>query len=82
MGQIYGDIKAFVKQLAPRADLITEFNGNFMYLIPTQGFNAAQFYTKMEANKATLHISDWGLCQSSLEDVFTRIYSNDGGNLA
>ena len=41
MGQIYGDIKAFVKQLAPRADLITEFNGNFMYLIPTQGFNAA-----------------------------------------
>ena len=54
-------VKNFVKELLPKADLIQDFNGNFMYLIPTEGFNASNVYTQFEANKTRLKIADWGL---------------------
>jgi len=53
-----------------------------MYLLPTEGFSASEFYRKFEAAKKGLNVADWGLSQSSLEDVFTKIYTNDAGNLA
>lgn len=70
---IHKRVKNFVKELLPKADLIQDFNGNFMYLIPTEGFNASNVYTEFEANKDRLKIADWGLSQSTLEDVFTKI---------
>jgi len=39
--EIHKRIQAFVKSLLPNAELITDFNGNFMYLIPNEGFNAS-----------------------------------------
>lgn len=42
--EIHRRIQAFVKAMLPDADLITNFNGNFMYLIPNEGFNASQVY--------------------------------------
>lgn len=59
--EIHTRVKNFVKELLPKADLIQDFNGNFMYLIPTEGFNASQVYTEFEANKNRLKIADWGL---------------------
>ena len=79
---IHKRVKNFVKELLPKADLIQDFNGNFMYLIPTEGFNASQVYTEFEANKERLKIADWGLSQSTLEDVFTKICEQNGGNNA
>ncbi len=57
----------------PKAELITDFNGNFVYLIPNDGFNASNVYKQFEKNKDRLKIADWGLSQSTLEDVFTKI---------
>ena len=71
-----------MKQLLPKAELVTEFNGNYMFFIPNAGFNAAHVYTELEANKARLKIADWGLSQSTLEDVFTVVNSKDAGNNA
>lgn len=82
MEEIHQRVKDYVKQLLPKSELVTEFNGNYMYFIPNAGFNASHFYTEFEANKARLKISDWGLSQSTLEDVFTVVNSKDGGNLA
>lgn len=82
MGEIHRRVKAFVSNLLPKADLIQDFNGNFMYLIPNEGFNASQVYTEFEANKGRLKIADWGLSQSTLEDVFTKICEQNGGNNA
>lgn len=39
-------------------------------------------YTEFEANKKKLKIADWGLSQSTLEDVFTKICELNGGNNA
>jgi hypothetical protein len=61
ISDIHKRVKDFVKDLLPKADLIQEFNGNFMYLIPNEGFNASTVYTEFEANKNRLKIADWGL---------------------
>jgi len=61
MGEIHKRVKGFVSNMLPKAELIQDFNGNFMYLIPNEGFNASHVYTQFEANKETLKIADWGL---------------------
>jgi hypothetical protein len=50
-----------VKKLMPNAELITDFNGNMLYLIPISGFSASRVYREFEANKERLKIADWGL---------------------
>lgn len=74
-------LKEYVLNLIPNADLIREFNGNFTYLVPNNNrFNPSKIYLEIERNKERLHIQDWGLCQSSLEDVFTKICALNGDN--
>ena len=75
--EIHANIIAFVGKLLPQAILLRDFNGNFVYQIPLQGFNAERLFLAMEKNKDRLRIADWGISQCSLEDVFTRIC---GGN--
>lgn len=41
----------FVMKLLPNAELITNFNGNFTYLIPNEGFSAFNVYKQFEKNK-------------------------------
>ena len=71
--EIHLRVKEFVQRVLPNAELVTDFNGNFLYLVPTGGLNASRLYTEFESNKKRLHIVDWGLSQSTLEDVFTKI---------
>jgi hypothetical protein len=61
VAEIHKRVKNFVRQLLPKSELIQDFNGNFMYLIPTEGFNASHVYKQFEANKNHLKIADWGL---------------------
>lgn len=53
--------------------MIREFNGSFVYQVPLEGFNPERFFIEMEKNRARLRITDWGISQCSLEDVFMRI---------
>lgn len=73
--QVSKRIMDFIAELQPTSILISEFNGNFVYQIPIEGFNAEKMFEEMEKNKERLRITDWGLSQCSLEDVFTRICS-------
>lgn len=70
---IIKNVASFIKKELPSAILIREFNGNFVYQIPLAGFKAENFYQTMEKNRQRLRITDWGLSQCSLEDVFSRI---------
>ena len=63
----------FIKSELPSSILIREFNGNFVYQIPLEGFKAENFFHQMEKNRSRLRITDWGISQCSLEDVFSRI---------
>ena len=45
--QVYQNVQDFVKELAPNADLIRSFNGNFVYLLPSgPTFNPSKVYLK------------------------------------
>lgn len=63
----------FIKHELPSSILIREFNGNFVYQIPLEGFKAENFFHSMERNRQRLRVTDWGISQCSLEDVFNRI---------
>ena len=66
-------IEDFISSVLPNAVLIRQFNGNFVYQIPIQGFKAESLFIMMEKNRDRLRVADWGLSQCSLEDVFSRI---------
>ncbi len=74
---IHNQVLSFITKLLPQAILLRDFNGNFVYQIPIQGFNAERLFLEMERSKERLHIADWGISQCSLEDVFTRICGGD-----
>eukprot|EP00343_Euplotes_focardii_P012019 CAMPEP_0205834014 /NCGR_PEP_ID=MMETSP0206-20130828/50457_1 /ASSEMBLY_ACC=CAM_ASM_000279 /TAXON_ID=36767 /ORGANISM="Euplotes focardii, Strain TN1" /LENGTH=334 /DNA_ID=CAMNT_0053140841 /DNA_START=697 /DNA_END=1698 /DNA_ORIENTATION=+ len=59
LAEIQRRVKEFVHQLIPTVILLQEFNGNFIFQIPIEGFDAEQLFIEMEGNKDNLKISDW-----------------------
>jgi len=49
--EIQKRIVDFVKFLQPNAILVREFNGNFVYQIPLEGFDAERLFIEMEKNR-------------------------------
>ena len=71
---------ALVKGLAPRAELIDVINGVRAYQLLKGDVTVGKIFEAIEAEKAKCGITDWGLSQTSLEDVFLTIVSSvDGG---
>lgn len=66
-------MEKFVAKLLPNSLQLRMFNGQFVYQVPIGDFNAQKLFTEIEGSKKKLFITDWGISQCSLEDVFTRI---------
>ena len=64
---------SFIKKTLPKSLLLREFNSQFVYQVPTDGFNAEELFNDIQSKRDSLGIQDWGISQCSLEDVFTRI---------
>jgi len=47
--------------LLPRAILLRDFNGNFVFKVPLEGMHAELLFNEMESNKERLLIADWGI---------------------
>ena len=62
-----------MKKILPRSVLLRAFNVQMVYQVPIEDFSAEKLFSEMENNRETLKITDWGISQCSLEDVFTRI---------
>jgi hypothetical protein len=76
---IYENIRKFVSNLLPGADLIEDINGKFSFLVPMEAMDAPRLFRDLEENKERLRIQDWGVSQSTLEDVFRKISMSEGG---
>ena len=61
----------------PSAELEDSMPGNYTYRIPTQGFKMSSMLSALIDNKERMGIKDWGISQTSLEDVFLNIVKND-----
>jgi len=66
-------LKSYIAEFLPRSVLRSEFNGNFVFQVPLQGLEVSKLFDELEAKRKELAISDWGISQSSLEDVFMEI---------
>ena len=73
LDKVYQRVTEFIAQLIPCAQLIRETNGNFTYMVKGRGFRPSKVYRSIEANKERLNIADWGLSQTTLENVFKKI---------
>mmetsp|Transcript_12717 Transcript_12717/g.12847 ORF Transcript_12717/g.12847 Transcript_12717/m.12847 type:complete len:450 (+) Transcript_12717:1285-2634(+) len=75
--EIVEQVKDFVKNVLPAAIILSEFNGNLIYQIPLGCCKVSSIFSEFEQNKLKIGIADWGISQSSLEDVFMRVIGAD-----
>eukprot|EP01114_Cavostelium_apophysatum_P009754 TRINITY_DN2300_c0_g1_i1.p1 TRINITY_DN2300_c0_g1~~TRINITY_DN2300_c0_g1_i1.p1 ORF type:complete len:1800 (+),score=493.64 TRINITY_DN2300_c0_g1_i1:225-5624(+) len=63
----------FVKKLVPDAVKINELAGTANFQVPKTSISLEQAFQEMEAHKDELHITDWAITNTTLEEVFLRI---------
>ena len=52
--------------------------GNYVYQIPNQNFQVSKLFSDLIRNNTKYGITDFGLSQTSLDDVFLNIVRRDG----
>ena len=70
------DVRQFVSSLFEGAEEQEQHAGRIKYLIPKQrsgGVSLAQIFASIEARKAELKISDYGVSGASLESIFVAL---------
>jgi len=74
----YKELKSFITGLLPEGyKAIRDLASTSIYeFIPTRGL-ISKLFEELENNKETYGITDWGISQSSLEEVFLSIISDD-----
>jgi ABC-type multidrug transport system ATPase subunit len=70
-------IFAFIKRLVPESRLINQFYGISVFNIPNENSKISFLFSEIEKNKTEQNIKNWGLSQTSLEDVFLEVIKND-----
>lgn len=75
--EIIESVKSFVSNVLPAAVILSEFNGNLIYQIPLGCCKVSNIFSEFEQNKVRIGIADWGISQSSLEDVFMKVIGAD-----
>lgn len=66
----------FTEELSGGADqleLVNRVNGNLDFIIKNKEIKISEIFNMVEQNKEALVIQEWGINQSSLEDVFVNI---------
>jgi len=79
----YTELKEFIKSILPEdTKAIRDLVSNSIYeFIPTPGL-ISNLFKILDDNKEKYGIIDWGVSQSSLEEVFLSIISEDDANAA
>ena len=61
MALVHQGVSSFVKRILPNSILLREFNGNFVFQVPAEHFDAEKLFIEMEKNKQRMKIADWGI---------------------
>ncbi len=75
--EINEKMMSFISKILPQAKLFQAFNGYFTFNVPSLGDEAEELFSQMEHKKEELSITDWGLSQCSMDDVFKTICFNE-----
>eukprot|EP01117_Protostelium_nocturnum_P005789 TRINITY_DN2086_c0_g1_i1.p1 TRINITY_DN2086_c0_g1~~TRINITY_DN2086_c0_g1_i1.p1 ORF type:complete len:977 (-),score=310.06 TRINITY_DN2086_c0_g1_i1:119-3049(-) len=71
----------FIMELIPRAVLLNQLAGTRNYEVPKDSITLESIFREMESHKEELHITDWAITNTTLEEVFLKI-SLEEDNLA
>jgi len=69
----HAKVLEYIQTVLPNAVLKSSFHGSFLFQIPMEGLEVSKIFEELELKKDELAISDWGISQSTLEDVFMEI---------
>merc|ERR1719409_525899 len=67
---------SFATALMPGAAVRDSINGVVTFDVPKANVVMSRLFEEMEGNKERLHIKDWGLSHTTLEEVFLKIVSD------
>ena len=66
-----------MENLLPNATMLNSLGGVINWRVPKDGVVVSQVFAEMESNKQRLRIDDWGICNTTLEEVFHSIVADD-----
>ncbi|EGG14460.1 hypothetical protein DFA_12232 [Cavenderia fasciculata] len=67
------DTQKFVRELLPSATLLNSLAGTYNYEVPSNSIDLASLFRQFEDNRERLGITDWGVANSTLEEVFVKV---------
>jgi ABC-type multidrug transport system ATPase subunit len=70
--------RAFVKQLLPSATLLNTLNGTQQFEVPRAGIKLSKVFKQINQNTDKYNIIDWGISNTTLEEVFLYITDKMG----
>jgi ABC-type multidrug transport system ATPase subunit len=71
--RVAAQVDRYVLGMMPGARLTDSVNGVRTYIVPKEGMRKAGLFRGMAANKRRLRIKEWGLSNTTLEEVFLGI---------
>merc|ERR1712039_672635 len=77
---IHANVKNFIAKILPGSELSEDNNGNFTFNVPLEGLKVSSLFDQIEGQRKVLGISDWGISQCTLEDVFLEVVKNSEGS--
>jgi len=69
-------VRAYIANLLPTATQLSTFEESIVYEVSRENFDAASLFARLDAEKASVGIKEYGISQTSLEDVFVNIVGN------
>eukprot|EP00455_Lapot_gusevi_P052020 TRINITY_DN7870_c0_g5_i1.p1 TRINITY_DN7870_c0_g5~~TRINITY_DN7870_c0_g5_i1.p1 ORF type:complete len:341 (+),score=73.75 TRINITY_DN7870_c0_g5_i1:73-1023(+) len=66
-------VREFIERVLVGAQLEELHGGRLKYRIPQRGLSLSAIFSELEQNKAELHIEDYSISQSTLEQIFLSI---------
>jgi len=66
-------IEEFINALCPHARKLNELAGAFNFELPREGTELSEIFEGLESRKEDLGIIDWGISNTTLEEVFLKV---------
>lgn len=68
-----GVIRFIEAEVCAEAKLVSTRAGSMAFMLPREQVTVSRIFNRMEANKAAVGVLNWGITQSSLEEVFVKV---------
>eukprot|EP00761_Pharyngomonas_kirbyi_P005605 gb/GECH01005610.1/.p1 GENE.gb/GECH01005610.1/~~gb/GECH01005610.1/.p1 ORF type:complete len:876 (+),score=173.56 gb/GECH01005610.1/:1-2628(+) len=73
--------KIAFQNMFPHSQLVTAFSGNCVFEVSKEDQKLSKMVADIESKRESMHIKEWSLTQTTLEDVFLSIIRRDEGDI-